>query len=97
MTYASDLAALVDAYAEAKELEAAASDRVKDLRDSLLVAVAGHAEDDVDVLEGTRHNITVSTSSGWRLDSTKLKAEQPEIYAAFAKQTSSTRLTVVPR
>jgi hypothetical protein len=101
MTYASDLAALVDAYAEAKELEAAASDRVKDLRDALLVAhaenVQAYPHGEPEQLVGTRHVITVSTSSGWRLDSTKLKAEHPEVYAAYAKQTSSTRLTVVPR
>ena len=102
MTYASDLASLVDAYAEAKEAEAAAQDRVKDLRDSLLVA---YAETSVEVRAATARRspasedaaITVSTSTAWRLDSTRLKAEHPEVYAAYAKQSSSTRLTVTPR
>ena len=48
-------------------------------------------------ITGQRHVITVSTSTAWRLDSTRLKAEHPEVYAAYAKQCQSTRLTVTPR
>ena len=100
MSYASDLASLVDAYAEAKEAEAAAQDRVKDLRDSLLVAYAERVdfpEAGPSPLEGSTHRVIVSTSTAWRLDSTRLKAEHPELYAAYAKQSQSTRLTVTPR
>lgn len=95
---APDLASLVDAYAEAKEAEAAAADRVNDLRDQLLT-IKDERDDPWDSapLVGRMHQVIVSTHSSWRIDSTRLKVEQPALYAAFARQSTSTRLTVVAR
>jgi hypothetical protein len=95
------LADLVDAYADAKAAEAAAEQRVKDLRDQLLLAWAddqgNHPHQPTDTMLGARAGVRVSTSSGWRLDTARLKREQAEVYAAYAVPTSSTRLTVEPR
>lgn len=35
------------------------------------------------------------STSGWRLETTKLKTEHPEVYAAYAKPTTTTRLVAV--
>jgi hypothetical protein len=90
------LADLVDAYADAKAAEAAAEQRVKDLRDQLLLAYSEILPEDHTLTSG-RNAVRVSTSSGWRLDTARLKREQAEVYAAYATPTSSTRLTVEPR
>lgn len=89
------LAELVDAYAEADADEKAATDRKKDLRDQLLL-VSTEVGNEGD-LTGTRSVVKVTSTTSWRLDSGRLKTEQPALYAAYAKQSSSTRLTVVPR
>lgn len=35
------------------------------------------------------------STSGWRLETAKLKAAHPEVYAAYAKPTTTTRLVAV--
>ena len=92
---ADRLAELVDAYAEADAEEKAAADRKKDLRDQLLEIQADLGGQDE--LTGTRSAVKVSTTSGWRLDTTRLKREQPAWWAAYAVETSTTRLKVSPR
>lgn len=90
------LAALVDAYAEAKDAVDAAQDRLKDLRDQLLLEANGAAQPNGH-LYGARSVVKFSTVSTWRVDTTRLKSEQPALYAAYARQSSSTKVTVGPR
>lgn len=47
------------------------------------------------VMEATDYRVTVTATEAWRLDTTRLKAEQPQFYAAYAVQSTSYRLNVV--
>lgn len=38
---------------------------------------------------------TYSVTTSWRLNTTKLKTDHPEVYAAYAAQTTATKLTLV--
>lgn len=98
---APDLAALVDAYAQADADVKAAEDRRKDLRDQLLLAWAegqgDHPGEITTSMHGARATVSVGRVESWRVNTAALKAEHPEVYAAYARKSTSTRLTVVPR
>ena len=55
---------------------------------------AGYGPDSAVVLEGDRYAVRVTPVQTWRLDSKRLKAEQAPLYAAYAKMSTSLRLTV---
>jgi predicted phage-related endonuclease len=90
------LAELVDAYAAADEAVKASEDHRKDLRDQLLQAMQETGQRGADLI-GTRAVVKIGTTSAWRVDTKRLKSEQPALYAAYARESTSTRLTVTPR
>lgn len=84
------------AYAQAKAEADEAGKRLKAITDGIKAELT-QAEPEARRLElrspaGPALRLTWATS--WRLDSTRLKAEQPETYVRYAKQTGSWTLRV---
>ena len=81
-------------FARDKAAEATAyADQAKDALKTAMLAQAQH-ENPADPLTDTELIVgetkaTLRQQVSWRLDSTRLKSEYPEVYAAFAKQTST--------
>lgn len=94
-------ARLAAAYEQAK----AAVKAAKEEQDSLGAALKAHVEElrvaqgyDPDtkvVLEGNGVLVRVQPVTSWRMDTPRLKSEQPQIYAAYAKQSVASKLEVI--
>lgn len=91
-----ELAGLLAAYRDARDSAKAAVDRRDELAATLKQAMMAQAQaqDPADPLTDTELIVgelkaTLRQQVTMRLDSTKLKATYPEVYAAFAKPTSS--------
>lgn len=86
-----ELKAQEKALAEAKETLSA---RLK-LAAETVTAQAGLDPEDTKVLfEGQDLAVYVTPTETWRVDATRLKKEQPHLYAAYAKKSVSRRLEV---
>lgn len=101
-TYAApmpdDVAALAAEYDRARAAAKAADEHQKSIRSRLMLAaetaLAGSGMGRV-VFNGPSYEVRVVPVSTWRLDTTRIKAEQPEVYAAYARQSTSLKLDVV--
>lgn len=98
-----DVAALAAAYAQAQDAVKAATEHKDTLSAQLKAACeaaalnAGRdAGDTRVVLEGEAFTARVTPVETWRVDTKKLKSEQPHLYAAYAKKSTSLRLEVAP-
>jgi predicted phage-related endonuclease len=98
-----DVAALAAAYARAQEAVKAATEHkdtlAAQLKAACETAALGAGRDMADTrveLEGEGFVARVTPVESWRVDTTKLKSEQPHLYAAYAKKSTSLRLEVVP-
>ena len=96
-----ELTALLDAFVHADREAKAASERAAALKDQLKVAMieTRQAVDPSDPLtdlelQHSQIKVTLKYVETWRVDSQRLKAEQPTIYAAFAKKSSSLTMRV---
>ena len=96
LTATQHLAELLAAHRYAAEQAKAATEHAKLASDALKTALldAAMAADPSDPLTDTEviigeAKVTLSQQTQWRFDSTRCKAEYPEVYAAFAKQTST--------
>lgn len=96
-----ELEALFDAFLTADREAKAAADRAAELKDRLKVAMidARQAADPADpltniVLQHGAVKASLKYVETWRVDATRLKAEQPAIYAAFAKKSASLTMRV---
>ena len=99
----TDVAALAAAYAQAQDAVKAATERKDSIGAALKAAcevaanTAGRNMADTRVeLEGEAFVARVTPVESWRVDSKKLKSEQPHLYAAYAKKSTALRLEVVP-
>ena len=95
------LAELLAAHRYAAEQAKAATENDKVASDALKTALldAAMAADPSDPLTDTEviigeTKVTLRQQTQWRFNSTRCKAEYPEVYAAFAKQTSFLKLGV---
>jgi len=93
-----ELSALVERYRVAKLSADAAVELSNETRDALKLAMLESAGDvapsttnplDVSVGPVTAH---LSVVESWRLDTTRIKREQPEVYAAYAKMSTALKL-----
>lgn len=98
-----DVAALAAAYAQAQDAVKAATERKDSIGAALKAAcevaanTAGRNMADTRVeLEGEAFTARVTPVETWRVDTKKLKSEQPHLYAAYAKKSTSLRLEVAP-
>lgn len=96
-----ELAGLLAAYRDARDAAKAATDRRDELTAVLKQAMMAQAQaqDPTDPLTDTELIVgelkaTLRQQTTMRLDTAKLKAAYPEVYAAFAKQTSSLVLSL---
>ena len=101
LTATQRLAELLAAHRYAAEQAKAATEHAKLASDALKTALldAAMAADPGDPLTDTEviigeAKVTLRQHTQWRFDSTRCKAEYPEVYAAFAKQTSFLKLGV---
>jgi hypothetical protein len=87
----SRLEALAEAYAAAKPAADEAKARLDMITDAIKYELtqAAPGADKVDLqAPNLLAPLRLSARTSWRLDTTKLKAEAPETYARYAKQTS---------
>lgn len=87
----SRLESLAEAYAQAKPAADAARARLEEITDALKLALS-EAAPGAHKVELTAAALEVplrmSARTSWRLDANRLKAEVPEIYVQYAKQTN---------
>ena len=94
------MAALVDEYADADRAAKAAREYADSVKDRLKLAMveAVGADHNYDLsavaVRSGQLSARLSVTHTWRLDTTRIKAEQPTLYAAYAKQSASFRLEV---
>lgn len=80
---------------ELRELKRMASELEAEIT-SIEDEIKAHmTEEGTDTLSGTDYKISWKTVKSARFDSTRFKAENPELYKAFAKETESKRFTIV--
>ena len=79
------------ALSEAKE---ALSARMKLAAEEAIVQAGLNPEDTKVVFEGQDLAVYVTPTETWRVDTTRLKKEQPLVYASYAKKSLSRRLEV---
>lgn len=94
----SRLDQLTARYETAKALAKQASDEFEDLKTSLKAELASRHPEQKRVVLSSPHLLTpleLKAVPSWRFDSKRCKAERPDIYAAFAKQSTSWRLEAV--
>ena len=104
LTASPDLADLMSQYRAAKAALDAATDHADALKAQLKTALWAMSADLPTLLakgqgiaaEDPASGFTVKLrpTTSWRLDTTRIKAEQPVLYAAYAKQSTSWALTV---
>lgn len=85
------LSAQEKALAEEKE---AVKAQLKLAAEEARLAAGLDPEDTRVVFEGQDLTVFVTPTETWRLDSTRMKKEQPVLYAAYAKKSVGTRLEV---
>lgn len=91
---------LAAAYQDAQAAVKAATEQKDGLAQRLKLAAeearaaAGYSADARVVYEAQDVAVYVTPVETWRVDSAKLKSEQPYVYAAYAKKSVSSRLEV---
>ncbi|MDQ6524289.1 hypothetical protein RB608_11790 [Nocardioides sp. LHD-245] len=96
------LAALHAQYADAKAEKDAADEHYKAITDAIktdlltAAAAADPGNNRVELRSAYGPVLRLTNSRPWRVDSKRLKAEQPYIYAAYAVQGDSWSLRMVP-
>lgn len=93
----SRLAQLHATYYELKAAVDAATERFKAVSDAIKVELNQAAPDSrrVDLVGKSGPPLRLGYSESWRVDSTRLKREAPEVYVAYAKKSGSWRLAPV--
>lgn len=92
------LAQLAAQYDLAKAEAAKAAEALKAITDGIKAELANAAPGETDVrLESPELEkpLRLSAVTSWRVDATKLKAEAPETYVRYAKQSTAWRLDAV--
>lgn len=96
LTSGSRLDQLYAAYPEAKAAADAAAARLKDITDGIKLELTAAAPEARKIrLAGNGPALQLAYTETWRLDSRKLKAEDPETYVRYAKQGCSWTLKQV--
>lgn len=86
----SRLAQMHAAYADAKAEVEGAAERLKVITDAIKLELTNAAPDQARIeLHGPGPTLRLVYTTSWRVDAKKLKAEAPEIYVRYAKQTGS--------
>lgn len=98
----SKLEQLHAAYPEAKAAADAANERLKTITDGIKVEALTAATPDsggvprrIELRSSVGPTLRMTYSETWRFDSTRLKAENPELYVSYAKKSGSWRLAAV--
>lgn len=91
------LAQLHAQYADAKAEADAAAKRLKDITDALKAEMtqAAPGAPRLELVGGHGPALRLTYVESWRIDSTKLKAENPETYVRYAKKSGSWTLKAV--
>lgn len=85
-------------YADAKAAADGAAERLKAITDALKVELqtaAGAQASRIDLVGAAGPPLRMTYSETWRLDSTRLKADNPELYVRYAKKSGSWRLVAL--
>lgn len=96
------LAALHAQYADAKAAKDAADEHYKAITDAIkaellkAAAAADPTNTRVELRSAYGPALRLTNSRPWRVDTNRLKAEQPYIYAAYAKQGDQWSLRALP-
>jgi hypothetical protein len=96
----SRLEQLAEAYAHAKPAADEAKARLETITDAikLELTMAAPGANKVDLNAAALEvPLRLAARTSWRLDSTRLKAEAPELYAQYAKQTSYWELRAISK
>jgi hypothetical protein len=94
----SRLSQLAAGYTAAKEAADAAAVRLKEITDAIKVELTNAAPGitKVDLVhEALTSPLRLQTKTSWRLDTGKLKENEPEIYVRYARQSTSWELRAV--
>lgn len=86
------LAQLHASYAEAKAAADGAAERLADVKDAIkaeLMALAPEGSTKIALTGPDGPTLTLVHAESWRVDSRKLKAEDPETYVRYAKKSES--------
>lgn len=95
----SRLDALAAMYRTAKEEADIAAERLKTVTDSIKAELAAAAPGalKVDLVSPSLPEpLRLQAKTGWRLDTKKLKAEEPQTYVRFAVQSTTWELRAIP-
>lgn len=84
-------------YAEAKAAADTAASRLKSLTDAIKVELteAAPGAGRIQLVSEYGPALGLTYTESWRIDTPRFKAEQPELYVAYAKKSGSWRLTAL--